>query len=34
MNQNSKQMLQKEIDYAARAERTDAVEKVKDNHNE
>ena len=36
MNQNSKQMQQKEIDpanYAARVERTEAAEKVKANHN-
>ena len=35
MNQISKQMQQKEIDkpnYAARAERTEAAEKVKVNH--
>ena len=37
MNQNIKQMQQKEIEkanYAARAERTEAAEKVKANHNE
>ena len=36
MNQNSKQMQQKEIDkanYAARVQRTEAAEKVKANHN-
>ena len=36
MNQNSKQMQQKEIDkanYAARAKKTEAAEKVKANHN-
>ena len=35
MNQNSKQMQQKEIEkanYAARAERTEAAEKVKAKH--
>ena len=37
MNQNSKQMQQKEIDKTsstAKAERTEAAEKVKVNHNE
>ena len=37
MNQNSKEMQQKEIDkanYAATAERTEASGKVKANHNE
>ena len=36
VNQNSKQMQQKEIDkanYAARVQRTEAAEKVKANHN-
>ena len=37
MSQNGKLMKQKEIakaNYAARAERTEAAEKVKANHNE